>query len=166
MDLNDNILKNDICSICQEEILKNEKELSCGHSFHKKCINTWLDENNTCPNCRKLNIDTRFKCKCCKSQICQKICVLITFVIVLGLFIFMLNILINTHSNIDCSKTYLNKELCLKNNNCFWIDNSNNPSEGNSKFNISLRIGLYNSSIFSNLLSISRAFTLEASILL
>mmetsp|Transcript_29032 Transcript_29032/g.40092 ORF Transcript_29032/g.40092 Transcript_29032/m.40092 type:complete len:392 (+) Transcript_29032:105-1280(+) len=35
---------------------KNDNELTsltCGHKFHKKCSESWLKENNTCPNCRK-----------------------------------------------------------------------------------------------------------------
>lgn len=27
-------------------------KLKCGHSFHKKCIETWFEEKNTCPVCR------------------------------------------------------------------------------------------------------------------
>lgn len=43
------------CSICFEVMLLDEKLLSlpCGHKFHSSCVQCWLDENSTCPNCRK-----------------------------------------------------------------------------------------------------------------
>ena len=44
-----------VCTICMEEIKKNsvcKKIPKCGHEFHKKCIDTWLVESKTCPNCR------------------------------------------------------------------------------------------------------------------
>lgn len=44
------------CSICLEDIkfLSTKIELSCGHSFHEKCISKWykLNEKKTCPYCR------------------------------------------------------------------------------------------------------------------
>ena len=41
------------CSICLENIKGNGKKTSCGHHFHKNCINSWKNMgNNTCPNCR------------------------------------------------------------------------------------------------------------------
>jgi hypothetical protein len=39
------------CSICLE-LISNPTHLSCGHSFHETCVNTWLSEKGTCPNCR------------------------------------------------------------------------------------------------------------------
>jgi len=48
----DNDLK---CAICLRKISlnKNFKVLPvCNHKFHIKCINNWLDKNNTCPCCR------------------------------------------------------------------------------------------------------------------
>ena len=44
-----------VCTICIEEIKKNavcKKIPKCGHEFHKKCIDKWLVESKTCPNCR------------------------------------------------------------------------------------------------------------------
>lgn len=66
------------CSICLEEFeeikktestflldsekkYKNMLELSCGHKFHKKCINNWLKTNAHCPYCRKY-FKTAFRC--------------------------------------------------------------------------------------------------------
>lgn len=42
------------CSVCLEPCDKCV-ELHCGHYFHIKCINTWMEEQMplaTCPNCR------------------------------------------------------------------------------------------------------------------
>ena len=44
-----------VCTICMEEIKKKsicKKIPKCGHEFHKKCIDKWLVESKTCPNCR------------------------------------------------------------------------------------------------------------------
>ena len=42
------------CSICLDnfEIGSMICELKCKHYYHKECIDEWLNENNTCPNCR------------------------------------------------------------------------------------------------------------------
>ena len=41
------------CSICLEsKHNKRVKYLSCKHSFHVKCINTWLQKSEVCPLCR------------------------------------------------------------------------------------------------------------------
>lgn len=41
------------CAICHEEILPtNMRTLACGHQFHPRCINRWLDIALTCPYCR------------------------------------------------------------------------------------------------------------------
>ena len=51
---NDNLLL-DECSICLERYVVNDKiiHLNCRHSFHKYCLNEWLKNNNTCPQCRE-----------------------------------------------------------------------------------------------------------------
>lgn len=45
-----------ICSICldDDEPLKDENaELTrCAHRYHKACLDTWLEKNDTCPLCR------------------------------------------------------------------------------------------------------------------
>ncbi|XP_046975434.1 probable E3 ubiquitin-protein ligase RHY1A isoform X2 [Vanessa cardui] len=43
------------CSICFEVILRDQEIMSlpCTHNFHTKCILPWLQEQQTCPNCRK-----------------------------------------------------------------------------------------------------------------
>lgn len=43
------------CSICFEVILRDQEimALPCTHNFHTKCILPWLQERQTCPNCRK-----------------------------------------------------------------------------------------------------------------
>ena len=45
------------CGICLEEKNKGQecRELSCGHSFHRECIDPWLQKNPTCPLCREKN---------------------------------------------------------------------------------------------------------------
>lgn len=42
----------DTCNICLDELNENV-HMSCGHSFHKKCISKWLLTKKTCPCCRK-----------------------------------------------------------------------------------------------------------------
>ncbi|KHN81499.1 RING finger and transmembrane domain-containing protein 2 [Toxocara canis] len=39
------------CTICFSEVADPIK-LPCGHVFCHRCIGTWLDNENTCPNCR------------------------------------------------------------------------------------------------------------------
>jgi hypothetical protein len=42
------------CSICFDKFKKGQykRELNCKHDFHKKCIDKWSKENNSCPICR------------------------------------------------------------------------------------------------------------------
>ncbi|KAK5012134.1 hypothetical protein BJ546DRAFT_849410 [Cryomyces antarcticus] len=43
------------CSICMDEVALGETvtELPCKHWFHGLCIESWLNEHNTCPCCRE-----------------------------------------------------------------------------------------------------------------
>ena len=55
------------CPICFENY--NDSNLmttNCGHNFHTKCINIWLEENYDCPMCRQL-ICTTFNAKYIKN---------------------------------------------------------------------------------------------------
>ena len=42
------------CPICFDNITLKDKiyKIPCEHKFHIICINSWLDDNNTCPLCR------------------------------------------------------------------------------------------------------------------
>jgi len=42
------------CSVCMDPMtVRNHRELSCGHKFHKKCIQKWKNRGNrSCPLCR------------------------------------------------------------------------------------------------------------------
>ncbi len=52
------------CVICFSDKYTNKNvnlELSlyttkCGHKFHRKCLKTWCFTNNSCPNCRTLDV--------------------------------------------------------------------------------------------------------------
>jgi len=42
-----------ICIICREEMVANmTKKLPCGHIFHKNCLQSWFQRQQTCPTCR------------------------------------------------------------------------------------------------------------------
>ncbi len=45
------------CVICIEQIEDDKEEsLTCGHTFHKECIDKWLDQKTECPICRDVQI--------------------------------------------------------------------------------------------------------------
>lgn len=50
--LNDN--NDDDCTICLEEFNNDEEivKLKCNHLFHLKCIDDWIEKNQSCPLCR------------------------------------------------------------------------------------------------------------------
>ncbi|XP_013379845.1 E3 ubiquitin-protein ligase TRAIP [Lingula anatina] len=49
-----------VCSICAEQF-DREADVSavpCGHTFHDHCLMRWMEQSNTCPQCR-LNVNRR-----------------------------------------------------------------------------------------------------------
>ena len=53
-----------LCSICLANINLKQKciLLPCGHLFHFKCAQIWLDKNGVCPMCR-LDLNDYFRQK-------------------------------------------------------------------------------------------------------
>ncbi|CAO1442067.1 unnamed protein product [Diamesa hyperborea] len=46
------------CLICFHRLLARENNTfstNCGHVYHKACIEDWVNQNQTCPHCRKPN---------------------------------------------------------------------------------------------------------------
>ena len=43
-----------VCIICREEMVAGNtcKKLPCGHIFHKSCLRTWFQRQQSCPTCR------------------------------------------------------------------------------------------------------------------
>lgn len=42
-----------VCIICREEMqAPSTKKLPCGHIFHKNCLRSWFQRQQTCPTCR------------------------------------------------------------------------------------------------------------------
>ena len=42
------------CAICMEPIIKGDelRLISCGHEFHRSCVDRWFHQRSTCPFCR------------------------------------------------------------------------------------------------------------------
>ena len=52
---------NNDCSICLENINKDDYKLNCNHIFHKNCISQWLIKSSNCPLCRShVDADIRY----------------------------------------------------------------------------------------------------------
>ncbi|KZC04470.1 PREDICTED: E3 ubiquitin-protein ligase AMFR-like [Dufourea novaeangliae] len=41
----------DNCSICWEK-MESARKLSCGHLYHNSCLQSWLEQDTSCPTCR------------------------------------------------------------------------------------------------------------------
>merc|ERR1719480_437038 len=44
-----------VCIICREEMSPtpgSTKKLPCGHIFHRNCLRSWFQRQQTCPTCR------------------------------------------------------------------------------------------------------------------
>ncbi|KAK6642582.1 hypothetical protein RUM43_004084 [Polyplax serrata] len=49
----------DNCAICWEE-MDNARKLPCGHLFHNSCLQSWLEQDTSCPTCRTvLSVQSR-----------------------------------------------------------------------------------------------------------
>lgn len=48
-----NVDSGQMCSICMETIMRHDVQcLPCAHVFHRACVGRWLQQSNTCPECR------------------------------------------------------------------------------------------------------------------
>ena len=56
--INEDKLEN--CSICYE--VKCELKTKCEHTFCEKCLETWLNNNTSCPFCRENLSNSSFYC--------------------------------------------------------------------------------------------------------
>jgi len=52
------MVEDEECCICYEGIVEG-KMLSCGHIYHKECIDEWFKEKRICPYCRHKVDDCR-----------------------------------------------------------------------------------------------------------
>ena len=41
------------CTICQQDVfLEIVREIKCKHTYHINCIDKWMENNSSCPDCR------------------------------------------------------------------------------------------------------------------
>ena len=47
-------IQDNVCIICREEMTADQqiKRLPCDHVFHKNCLRSWFQRQQTCPTCR------------------------------------------------------------------------------------------------------------------
>ncbi|XP_075906662.1 E3 ubiquitin-protein ligase AMFR-like [Nelusetta ayraudi] len=43
----------DDCAICWDA-MQSARKLPCGHLFHNSCLRSWLEQDTSCPTCRKM----------------------------------------------------------------------------------------------------------------
>lgn len=48
------VYSDNTCSVCLDEYEEGDEllQLTCGHVFHRSCIDVWLKKNSICPYCR------------------------------------------------------------------------------------------------------------------
>ena len=54
------------CSICLESSKSGIIKTDCNHTFHKVCLDKWININNSCPYCRSIinrKINNRYSVK-------------------------------------------------------------------------------------------------------
>ena len=52
MSVKDRNLPGHECVVCLTNCTQDSQTLSCGHVFHRPCIDKWLQTQGTCPLCR------------------------------------------------------------------------------------------------------------------
>ena len=40
------------CSICYDNLIEDIHKTKCGHSYHKRCLDSWIKISKICPLCR------------------------------------------------------------------------------------------------------------------
>ena len=52
---------NEKCAICLEKFTNNDLvcDITCKHTFHKKCIKIWAKHKDSCPLCKRDLINNR-----------------------------------------------------------------------------------------------------------
>ena len=80
------------CSICLQQIKKRYKIVPCCEKkFHKKCINNWLSNNDTCPLCRStLEFPPPRDYNICRCN-CTKISYLLNRKLLLSILLFIIS---------------------------------------------------------------------------
>ena len=43
----------EVCCVCMEAMSNNVRMTTCGHEFCSRCIETWFNQNTTCPVCKQ-----------------------------------------------------------------------------------------------------------------
>ena len=43
----------EVCCVCMETMSNDVRRTTCGHEFCSRCIETWFDQNTTCPVCKQ-----------------------------------------------------------------------------------------------------------------
>jgi hypothetical protein len=65
LDINNSELSEIECAICTDLLYNSVdqiKTIDCMHVYHKECIYRWLENHNTCPECRmNISLETRQK---------------------------------------------------------------------------------------------------------